>query len=42
MYRNSSNAMAGLADHIAEAVEDYTKDVRARRFPEKGHTYQPR
>ena len=31
-----------LADHIAEAVEDYTKDVRARRFPEKGHTYQPR
>jgi 3-methyl-2-oxobutanoate hydroxymethyltransferase len=31
-----------LADHIAKAVADYAADVRARRFPDRDHTYQPR
>ena len=30
-----------LADHIAKAVADYAADVRARRFPDKDHTYKP-
>lgn len=31
-----------LADHIAKAVEDYAKDVRARAFPDEYHIYKPR
>jgi 3-methyl-2-oxobutanoate hydroxymethyltransferase len=31
-----------LADHIAESVEEYAREVRARTFPTDEHVYKPK